>query len=1686
MFLIELIKLLQKVLQDHHQLLSQVLHFSLDSLAGDMFSKGLISESTKNSPTYDDIMNNFIARMNEQNNAAQLEEFCQLLLACISKQNGASSQEVAKMLSKQWQEVALKHCGISLSFNTDTNPKTTTEGVELGLLNAAKYGHNETVQFLITLNVNIDFINEQGRTALMLASECGHEPVVQTLISGGANVNAQDNEEQTALMIATKNNSFEIVSSLLIAGTDADKADKNGETALTIACRMGHSKIGKLLIEKNAKVFTTTSSGDTPLLLSTKSPVLCKIILSKLPSNVPRAYLLSAFTEACKHGKSVVIVMLLQRLQKEMELFMSSAKGSSSIKDLVTHTAVDSTLVGGITPLMIASSCGHTDVVEELLKSGANVNSTDDNGSTPLVYALNGSSENSSCVVELLIHAGADLSSAVSKLDETQLENILCKEQNNCAAMKLFLLAKKFECLIDEVKLALEKKLSLNELLMADVVNYIGTLVYLPNECENIDILFSKLQVSFSTLNVGLIQKVVTKFFPSSSEIRIHMEKYVEMLQTYESNTTMEQVGQSMEVIPLPQPNTSTQVIIKFSSAWWKVSIKNMKKFLNKSFCVSSCFFNHVSISEDDTALICKYYLPECQSKTLLATAEQNSTFMGSVGVFEVTVVTGDSEVIVLKEKMNNSFEFQSTFLKSSTTDVNIDVIEFFTQLERCINIEDKNEAGRTVLMLATECGHEPVVQTLISGGANINAQDNEGWTPLMIASKYNFINIVHILLKADADPYMKKDNGSNALTIGSFHGSYEVVELLITQEKVDCNYQRNNRSTSLMLASLNGHSQVAKLLLNYQANPDLSNNNGDTALMMACSKGHNKIVELLLSNNVDVNVRTNDGYTALMLASENGHLQIVKQLLEKKANISIRDKNGLTALALANQNNHSNISKLILEKAKASARSSEPYDELVLLTATKNGCLDKVKELLECNANPNVSDKHCMTPLHIAVSKSKNSKEYLKIIKLLLEQPNINVNAVASNGMTCLGIAVEEECTEVMELLLNAGANPNVHGKNKITILNEAIVGSDMVMFKLLLKHGANPNLADGNNVKPIDVLIRALMKLNLPSYAQNIKKEMLQILITQPTFDIDQVLVNGMTSLMAFSRNGHTNIVKLFLEAGANPNIQYQSILPTLLPLPFQIEPSNGSTALMFASLKGHTEIVELLLKHKANPDVEDEDGDTALSFAVQKGHVGTVKCLLKSNPNVNLRSIGPNALGSPLFVAIDGLTAAVLHLPNQMAFSGNEKNYTDILKLLIKNPGTDVNIKEKKGMTCLMRASAIGCTEVVEWLLEAGANPNIQIEQPTAATQVNDFFSMIQADLMSGMTALMFAANKGYSEIVTMLLKANAKPDLQNTSGDNALFIAISKGHAVIVQQLLQYGADPCFMSEKYNGTPLHMVLHGIRLKKTDLEFSNDMAASTDDFLEVLKVLLQHPKVNVDVVNSQGCTGLMIASSCECVEAVELLINAGADPNIQTHSSTSINDTNSDSFMLPLITNGVTALMIASERNNTEIVKLLLQGGANPNTRTQNGNNSLLAAANKGYVEVVKLLLEFKADPVVFQEDGATPLHIAITGMSIKRGNIEAPTFIKRLLTGTMDNYTKIAELLVAYSNTVNTVASNGYTSLMIAGEMGCVPAVRLLLEAGADTTVQLQNGLTVNELAILKGHKEVVQILKDFKN
>jgi hypothetical protein len=90
----------------------------------------------------------------------------------------------------------------------------------------------------------------------------------------------------------------------------------------------------------------------------------------------------------------------------------------------------------------------------------------------------------------------------------------------------------------------------------------------------------------------------------------------------------------------------------------------------------------------------------------------------------------------------------------------------------------------------------------------------------------------------------------------------------------------------------------------------------------------------------------------------------------------------------------------------------------------------------------------------------------------------------------------------------------------------------------------------------------------------------------------------------LMTAALLGHTEIVQLFLEKGADVNAK----------------DNDGWTALMIAAEKGHSEIVQLLLEKGADVNAKDNDGVTALMFAAANGHTEIVQLLLEKGADVN----------------------------------------------------------------------------------------------------------------------------------------------------------------------------------------------------------------------------------------------------------------------------------------------------------------------------------------------------------------------------------------------------------------------------------------------------------------------------------
>ena len=203
-----------------------------------------------------------------------------------------------------------------------------------------------------------------------------------------------------------------------------------------------------------------------------------------------------------------------------------------------------------------------------------------------------------------------------------------------------------------------------------------------------------------------------------------------------------------------------------------------------------------------------------------------------------------------------------------------------------------------------------------------------------------------------------------------------------------------------------------------------------------------------------------------------------------------------------------------------------------------------------------------------------------------------------------------------------------------------------------------------------------------------------------------------------------------------------------------------------------------------------------------------------------------------------------------------------------------GVEVNAPEaKKASTALMFAAERGFVEIVKTLLAQGANLNHQ----------NKY----------GFAALHAAASNNHAEVVKLLLEKGAQVDPRDELGQTPLYFAAERGYLEVVRLLVARGADVHQPSKK-GWPPLY-------------------AATSGNFPEVVKFLIEHG-AKVNVTSPQGThSPLLIAAFNNNPEMVRLLLAAGADPAAKLSGSHASH-------------RNQTALDIARKQGNQAIVDLL----------------------------------------------------------------------------------------------------------------------------------------------------------------
>ena len=193
--------------------------------------------------------------------------------------------------------------------------------------------------------------------------------------------------------------------------------------------------------------------------------------------------------------------------------------------------------------------------------------------------------------------------------------------------------------------------------------------------------------------------------------------------------------------------------------------------------------------------------------------------------------------------------------------------------------------------------------------------------------------------------------------------------------------------------------------------------------------------------------------------------------------------------------------------------------------------------------------------------------------------------------------------------------------------------------------------------------------------------------------------------------------------------------------------------------------------------------------------------------------------------------------------------------------------------------------------------------------------------------------------------VLLDHGADVSLRVSCGESILELAVGNVYPAIVRLLLEYGVD-INTRDRMGGTVLNSA---IMIDEVNYIAGLKMRAHGDSFsttkLEIMRLLIDN-SIDIEARFSDGATALHTAALVGDNEALKILLDASANPNV-------VDDCNRK------------PLWSAVRENNVESVKLLLKRTTNINDQIYNGHTCLSTAARWGHEECVKLLLEAGAE-------------------------------------------------------------------------------------------------------------------------
>lgn len=464
--------------------------------------------------------------------------------------------------------------------------------------------------------------------------------------------------------------------------------------------------------------------------------------------------------------------------------------------------------------------------------------------------------------------------------------------------------------------------------------------------------------------------------------------------------------------------------------------------------------------------------------------------------------------------------------------------------------------------------------------------------------------------------------------------------------------------------AAMKGDRARLRVLLQQKADVNAPQADGATAIEWAAYRNDLDMADLLIAGGANVKLANRDGVTPLWLASENGSARMIGKLIEAGADPNERQPNGETPLMMAARNGNLAALKFLLDHRANVNLKEDLRGTTALMWAAEQMHADAVKLLVERGADVAAATAPDTRNSRLNIAPTVQQR-IAQDVAFGPRRPRRSTPGAAEDtadaaddfaafyrlpqvkdggGLTPLVYAAREGCLECARTLLDAAANVNQVTNYGWSPLLTATQNRHYQLAAYLLSRGANPNLPNKGGWTP---LYLATDNRNIESGDYPVRKP-----------DMDDL-----------------DFIKLLIEKGASVNARICGVessdqackgdtTETRTNFTMQWLYEDGATPFLRAAQSGDISLMKLLLAHGADPKIATAHNDTALAVASGIGWV-------------------------------EGIT-----------FEWSPEESVEAVKICL-DLGIDPNTVDDEGRTALHGAAHKGRTEVIQLLVDHGAN-------------------------------------------------------------------------------------------------------------------------------------------------------------------------------------------------------------------------------------------------------------------------------------------------------------------------------------------------------------------------------------------